>query len=149
MGELGQQFRHDVPEGENGGVEHRQPEAHPQFIPIPSQAPAIAEYRDDCESREVPPSADEPGGGETHDFEGFIPESHGPVGLGMDVDVIADRSSDHTDLDALMPVFTRDARKEIAAANDEIMGVIRALGGIGHSYMRKRAKGLKAVVSEI
>ena len=54
VGELGQQFRHDVPQGENGGVEHRQPEAPPQFIPIASQAPAIAEYRDDRESREVP-----------------------------------------------------------------------------------------------
>ena len=40
------------------------------------------------ESREVPPSADEPGGGKTHDVEGFMPESHRPAGLGKDVDVI-------------------------------------------------------------
>ena len=54
VGELGQQFRHDVPQGDNCGVEHRQPEAPPQFIPIPSQTPATVEYRDDHESREVP-----------------------------------------------------------------------------------------------
>ena len=62
VAKLGQQVRHDVPQGENGRVEHRQPEA--------------------------PPPADELGGSETHDFEGCIPENPGPAGLGMDVDAV-------------------------------------------------------------
>ena len=64
----------------------------------------------------------------------------------MDVDVIDD---DHTDLDSLMTVLTKDARKEIMKANDDIMGVIRALEGNGRKYMCERRRGIKAVVSEI
>ena len=41
----------------------------------------------------------------------------------MDIDMIEARNDDHTDLDALMAVLTKDTRKEIVEANGEIMGV--------------------------
>ena len=48
-----------------------------------------------------------------------------------------------------MAVLTKDARKDIVESSDEIMCVIRALGGNGRKYMRERTRGIKAVVSEI
>ena len=135
VGKLGQQFRHDVPQGENGGVELRQPEAPPQFISTPSHTPGIAEYRDDRESREVPFPADEPGGGKTHDFEGSLPENHGPAGLGMDVAAIYYKPE--TDLKELFTGTTRDVRAEIAEEEREIIAVIWS------------QRAVKRVVSEI
>ena len=105
------------------------------------------EYRDDHESREVPPPADEPGGGETHEFEGFIPENHEPAGLGMDVDAIDYKPE--TDLKELFSVMTRDARTEIGEDEREIIAVIRYLGGDGHRYRRERQRAMNRVVSEI
>ena len=67
----------------------------------------------------------------------------------MVIDVIEDRNDDHTDLDSLMAILTKDTRKEIVEANDEIMGVIRELGGNGRKCMRERTRGINAVVSEI
>ena len=67
----------------------------------------------------------------------------------MDIDMVEDRNADHTDLDALMAVLSKDAQKEIVKANSEIMCVIRALGGSRRRCMRERIKGIKAVVSEI
>ena len=87
-------------------------------------------------SREVPPPADKPGIGETHDAV----EAHEAAEPGMDLDVIEDRNDDHTDLDSLMAVLTKDAWKEITEANDEIMGVIRSLGGNGRKYIMGEQK---------
>ena len=123
VAEMGQQHRADLPQGENAPVMgQNQPtavETPPDFIPIPSRDIIDVPPMEKDESREVPPPADEPGVGETHDAV----ESREEAGPGRDIDVIDD---DHTDLDSLMAVLTKDARKEIMEANDDIMGVIRA-----------------------
>ena len=49
----------------------------------------------------------------------------------------------------LIAVLTKDALQEIVDANAEIMRVIREQGSSGHKNMRGRAKGIRAVVSEI
>ena len=71
--QLGQQFRTDVPMGENvpNVMEQHHPEsAPPQFIPIAAEATAHrgGDAKIDDESREVPPSPDEPGVGETREM---------------------------------------------------------------------------------
>ena len=65
---------------------------------------------------------------------------------GMEIDVI---DEPHIDLNKLMDVLTRDDRDAVRAANDEIMRVVRVLGGSGRKFKRQRDKALKAVVSEI
>jgi hypothetical protein len=146
VAEMGQQHRADLPQGENApAMGQNQPiavETPPDFIPIPSRELVDVPPMEKDESREVPPPADEPGVGETHDAF----DAREEAGPGMDIDVI---DEDHTDLDSLMAVLTKDARKEITEANNDIMGVIRALGGNGRRYMRERTRGIKAVVSEI
>ena len=65
---------------------------------------------------------------------------------GMAIDVI---DEPHRDLSDLMNVLTRDDRVAVREANDEIMNVVRALGGSDRKFRRHRNKALKAVVSEM
>ena len=64
----------------------------------------------------------------------------------MDIDMI---DEDHTDLQELMSVLTRDARKEIIETRAEILSVVQALGGSSTQYKCERQTGIRAVVSEI
>ena len=64
---------------------------------------------------------------------------------GMDIDIV----EPETDLKELMSVLTRDAKKQIKETNNEILSVIRALGGDGNRYKRERQKSIKAVISEV
>ena len=81
---------------------------------------------------------------------GYEPEGPGYAGgqeiPGMEIDVI---DEPHSDLNELMDVLTRDDRDAVREANDEIMNVVRALGGSDRKFRRHRDKALKAVVSEI
>ena len=49
----------------------------------------------------------------------------------------------------LFSVMTRDAVAQVKEHNDEILNVIRALGGSAGQYQRERRSAIKAVVSEI
>ena len=102
----------------------------------------------DDESREVPPSPDEPGGGETREYggEAFVaePPAHEDS---MDVNVVEDKPE--TELNNLMALLHRDEKVQVESANREILVVIRSLGGDCGKYKRERARALKAVVSEI
>ena len=157
---LGQQFRSDVPQGENVAdvVQHQPEQTVPQFIPMPAgqhepvhQAPS-GDAGVDFESREVPPSPDEPGIGETREMRSedepyavpLCPD--GQEIPGMEVDLVEETDND---LKAIMAVMRRDEKAEIQEANAEMMAVIRSLGGDHHRYGRERRKALKAVVSEI
>ena len=81
---------------------------------------------------------------------GYESEGPGYAGgqeiTGMEIDVI---DKPHSDLSALMDVLTRDGRDAMREANDEIMNVVRALGGSDRKFRRHRDKALKAVASEI
>ena len=55
----------------------------------------------------------------------------------------------HSDLNELMDVLTRDDRDAVREANDEIMNVVRDLGGSDRKFKRHRDKALKSVKSEI
>ena len=120
---LWQQFRNDVPQGEKAAdvVQHQPEETTPQFIPMPEgqrepthQAPS-GDAGVDHESREVPPSPDEPGLGETRQ----VPQ--GPPGgfdYGQDDDRVdnvqeapgmeVDAVTIDEDLRDVMNVMTRD-----------------------------------------
>ena len=50
---------------------------------------------------------------------------------GMEVDMIGENSSD---LKGLMKTLTRDAKEEVLAANQDIVSVIRMLGGDSQKY---------------
>ena len=141
VADLGQQHRDDLPQGEivqSMGQDQPVMEA-PNFIPLPENIDEPLNMRD--ESREVPPPADEPGVGETHDLDGREQQA----GPSMDIDMI----TEDVDLKELMSVLTRDARKEIKELNAEILEVVQALGGSSGQYKRERQKGIRAVVSEI
>ena len=63
----------------------------------------------------------------------------------MDIDVV-----EHSDdLRELFAVLQRDEKMAIQEADDEILAVIKSLGGSGSRYRRERQKALRAVVSEI
>ena len=75
VGDLGQQFRSDVPQGENAVMEpDRSEQMPPSFLPIPEQdhqglsGDAGDNRKEVYESREVLPSPDEPGVGETREM---------------------------------------------------------------------------------
>ena len=63
----------------------------------------------------------------------------------MDIDFV----NTDEELRELMAVLTRDARKEIVEHDNEIMAVVRALGGDSQRYRRERSKAVKAIVAEI
>ena len=48
-----------------------------------------------------------------------------------------------------MAVMTRDFGEEIKKHNDEIIAVVRALGGSVGKYRRERQKGIRAIVAEV
>ena len=64
----------------------------------------------------------------------------------MEVDSIEQSDSE---LRNLMAVMLREERREIKEANEEILSVVKSLGGDGSKYRRDRQRALKAVVSEI
>ena len=120
----------------------------PEFLPIP-----IDETPSSDESIEVPPPADEPGLGETHDVEGLANEHYElaqpepRMDGGMDIDMIDEKPE--TDLKELLAVMHRDEKDEIFEANAEILAIVKSLGGNQAGYRRERRKAIKAVVSEI
>ena len=125
----------------------------PQFLPIlqrvknngNNERQTTATARD--ESREVPPPADEPGVGETHEFEGSFPESHGSADPGMDIDLVEENTN--VDLKRMMATLRRDEKLEIEETNKEIMAVLNTLGADTAKYRRERSKSIRALVSEI
>ena len=64
----------------------------------------------------------------------------------MDIDTV---ETVEQDLQELFNVMTRDAVVQIRERNDEILNVVRALGGNTGKYQRERRAAIKAVVSEI
>ena len=66
----------------------------------------------------------------------------------MDVDVV-DKLEPDTEFKELLSVLQREERAQVAEANDDILAIVRSLGGDRGKYKRERAKALKAVVSEV
>ena len=108
-------------QGEKLEVVQHQPaeQVNPQFLLIPQSSLASNEAQPFVrldpserfdESREVHPPTDEPGVGETHGFEGSIPEARGSIEPGMDIDVVEENVD--TDLKELMAVLRRHERLE-------------------------------------
>ena len=64
----------------------------------------------------------------------------------MELDSVEDAEAD---LRELMAVMTRDAKDEIKRHDDEIVAVVRALGGSIGKYRRERQKGIRAIVAEV
>ena len=134
-----------MPQGEKLEVVQHQPteQVIPQFLPIPQSILASTEAQPSVrldpnerrgESGEVPFPIDEPGGGETHGFEGSIPEARVSVEPGMDIDIVEENVD--TGLKELMAVLRRDERLEIEEANREIMAVLNSLGADTAKYRR-------------
>ena len=48
-----------------------------------------------------------------------------------------------------MAVMTRDVKDEIKKHDDEIIAVVRALGGSVGKYRRERQNGIRAIVAEV
>ena len=65
----------------------------------------------------------------------------------MDVNIVTEGPD--TELKALMDVLQRDEKQAVADANNEILAVIRSLGGDRGRYKRERAKALRTIVSEV
>ena len=82
-----------------------------------------------------PTPADEPGVGETHDFEGSVPEARGSAEPGMDIDL----AEENTDVDL----------KRMTATLREIMAVLNRPGADTLKYRRERSESIRAVVSGI
>ena len=124
--DLGQQWRDDLPQGENVGMAQVPPsEIAPELVPIDeSSLRREVDYRepshlhDDDASRVVLPPADEAGGAETQVPWAFVPQERAEPGMVVDV-VDTDE-----ELRELMAVLTRDAKKEIAEHDDEIMPMV-------------------------
>ena len=64
----------------------------------------------------------------------------------MEVDSIEESDKE---LKSIMAVMMRDEKREIKEANDEMLSIIKSLGGDGAKYRRDRQRALRAVVSEI
>ena len=99
------------------------------------------------ESREVPPPADEPGVGETHEFQGSFHEARGSTEPGMDIDLVEENTD--VDLKRMMATLRRDEKLEIEETNREIMAVLNSLGADTAKYRRERSETSRAVVSDI
>ena len=170
IADLGQQYREDVPQGElNGDVVADLPattDDPPAFLPIPTSEEMIDE------SRPVRPDVrpDRPDlrhdvAADTHierprdALDEFLasplrPEdaddgpgmSSMPIDGGMDIDIIEDKPD--TDLQEILAMMRANDRDEIKDANDEILAVIRSLGGDRGKYKRERSKAMRAMVSE-
>ena len=54
-----------------------------------------------------------------------------------------------TDLKELMAVLQRDEKVEVREANDEILSIIKTLGGDQNKYRRERQRAVRAIVSEV
>ena len=147
--ELGQRFRTDVPQGEKPDVmvQHQSEQVIPQFLPIPQSTDRLTDVVRDV-SREVPPPADEPGGGETHEFkESFeAPEARVSAEPGMDIDLVEEK--DDVDLKRMMATLRRDEKAEIEETNREILAVLKSLGTDTAKYRRERSRSIRVVVSE-
>ena len=146
---LGQQHRADVPQGEmTRSVEQHQPVQDPPTF-LPMNGSEIVRPTPERESVEAPTHhADEAGQGETHDPTDREPAGGWDIGIGddvpqelpgMEVDMIGENESDLKDL---MKTLTRDAKEEVLAANQEIMSVIRMLGGDSQKYKRERSRAM-------
>ena len=141
VGELGQQFRNDVPQGEIG--EMGQPHSEradvadvavpPPFVELPSgsrDVPRFDERVDEPRVDEAPrgnlivPGAEAQIESSVEPIvEEQMPESVGEMKQGeseMDVDFV--------DLQALMAVLRREEKEEIQKAEKDIMNVVASIG---------------------
>ena len=64
----------------------------------------------------------------------------------MDIDVV---ETSEQDLKELFSVMTGDTVAQVKEHNQEILSVIRALGGDTGTYKRERKTAIRAVLSEI
>ena len=64
----------------------------------------------------------------------------------MDIDVI---ESPEVELQELFNVVTRDIQEEVKQHENDIIGIVRALGGCANQYGRERKAAVRAIVSEI
>ena len=64
---------------------------------------------------------------------------------GMDINAV-DHSPD-TDMKQLLRLMQREQKVEIEEANDDILAVIKSLGGDKGKYRRERMRSLSAIVS--
>ena len=60
-----------------------------------------------------------------------------------------DKVTAEDDLRDLMAVMTRDVREEVRQHNDEIIAVVRALGGSPKAYRRERSRAIRSMVAEV
>ena len=67
---------------------------------------------------------------------------------GMYVDVVEKLEPD-TEFKELLSVLQREERAQVAKANEDILAIVKSLGGDRGRYKRERARALRAVVSEI
>ena len=65
----------------------------------------------------------------------------------MDIDVV--ESKPETDLQELMAVMQRCDREQIQQANEDILAIVKSLGGNQGKYRRERRRAIKAIVSDI
>ena len=178
----------DQPQGEKVDVVQDRPIADnvpPPFVALPGREtardaiangrlppPAAPGAAVDSESREVPPSPDEPGVGETrgtsgegldmsqaHEYDG----GHGGSTIGdggMEIDAVdlghatsedvdLGHATNASELRELMAVMQREEKQAIEAANRDILAVIKSIGGSVGKYRRERQRALRAVVSEV
>ena len=119
-------------------------DAPPSFIKKPSSSTSPPLYHED-ESGRVASPADEAAAAETREVS---PQTHELVerddavgGDGMDIGLV--------ELHSLMAVLGRDEKEAVAAAEQDIMAVLKSLGGNGSKLRRERGRAFRAVVSEI
>ena len=63
----------------------------------------------------------------------------------MEVDAVMNADGD---LRGVMALVMRDEKRQILEANQEVLSIIRSLGGDSSKYRRERQRALKAVVPE-
>ena len=79
--------------------------------------------------------------------EARMDDAVAPQDLGMDIDLV--ESKPETDLKELFAVLCRDEKEAIREAEQDILAIVRSLGGDRGKYKRERMKAVRAVVSEI
>ena len=152
VGELGQQYRADLPQGEkernNAEVVQDQHDVKPppvEFIPLETPS------RDTFVERLVAhnPNADVVADAQVRNEEDMTPQVDQAVGNDMGVPHDGGMDIDMVELQALMAVLRREEKEAVEEANRDILAVFKSLGGSGQKYKRERKKALKAVVSEV
>ena len=68
---------------------------------------------------------------------------------GMEIDMMHNENDNDFDLNRLLNALDQDQAKQMKEMNDEILSLVRDLGGNGNKYRRERGKAFRAIVSEI